>query len=753
MTLHKKKFPHSGAKNEPSPQEVNTLVALFKQGRYAEIESLARTMTERFPLHGFGWKAMGTVLLQQGRTAEALAPLQEAARLAQGDAQLHNNLGNALTKLGKLPEAEASYRQAFKLNPDFIEAHYNLGNVLQKLDQLPESVASYRRALELKPDFAEAHNSLGNTLLKLGRLSEAEASYRRAIKIKPDFAEAQFNLGEALSAQNRLPEARVGYQRALELKPDYAEAHLILGNISGDISEAETSYRRALEIKPDLAEAHNNLGIILRNKGQLDAAVDSYRKALVIIPDYAEAHSNLGNTLKDFGQLDNAIASFRRALEIKPDFAEAYSNLLFCLTHNPAVDAKTIFSEHCQFSEKFETPFLANCPQHANSPDPNRILQIGFVSGDFRNHAVSHFLEPLLVHLSNYPQLSLHAYSNNTVEDAVTQRIRGYFMHWNPVAGLSDTDLAKKIRADSIDILIDLSGHTAKNRLLTFARKPAPVQASWLGYLGTTGLRSMDYYLADRFFLPHDKFKEQFTEKIVHLPAVAPFMSSKDAPQVNALPAMSNGFMTFGSFNRLNKLTLPAIALWSRLLRALPESRLVLGAMPQDGYNTLTDWLVQEGIAQERLSFHPKCSLEAYLALHQQVDICLDAFPYSGGTTTNHALWMGVPTLTLPGGTPSSRVAATYLSHVGLEGFIAQDTGDYVNKGLGWAQDIEALARVRADLRGRFEQSALGQPALIAECLERALRIMWQRWCEHLPPVVFDVGEKQTNCAMREDDK
>jgi predicted O-linked N-acetylglucosamine transferase (SPINDLY family) len=951
--------PHKG--KIPSPQEINTLVDMFNQGRFTEAASLAQAMTERFPLHEFGWKALGALFKQMGRSADALTPMQKAAALSPGDveahynlgvtlqdmgrlieaqisyrralkinpnyadahsnlgvilqelgrldeaetsyrrtlqispdyakahsnlgailqklgrldeaeasfrrvlqisqdnAEAHSNLGNALKDLGRLAEAEASYRRTLQINPDYAaahsnlgiifhelgrldeaeasyrrvleitpdnaEAHYNLGNILKELGRLDEAEASYRKALEIKPDFVEVHSNLGNTLKELGRLAEAEASYQRALQINPDYAAAHSNLGIILHELGRLDEAEISYRRALEIEPNYADAHSNLGITLkglGRLDEAEASYRRALEITPDCAEAHYNLGNILKELGRLDEAEASYRRALQIKPDFVEVHSNLGITLKDLGRLAEAEASYQRALQIKPDYAAAHgnlgitlkelgrldeavashrralqiepnnanthnnlgdslqymnrlneaeasyrraleidpvfdmahSNLLFCLLHNETADAEMLFSEHLRFGEQFEAPLRTSWPQHSNSRNPDRCLQVGFVSGDLRDHAVASFIEPVLAHLARYPQLSLHAYANHSMDDSITQRLRGYFAHWYPIVGLSDAALAEKIRADSIDILIDLSGHTAKNRLLVFACKPAPVQASWMGYPGTTGLSAMDYYLADRFFLPLGEFDSQFTEKIVRLPAGVPFLPFKGAPPVNALPALSNGYMTFGSFNRLSKLSRSVIALWSQLLRALPDSRMVLGAMPQDGKNdTLIDWFAQEGIARERLSFHPRSGMEHYLSLHHQVDICLDTFPYNGGTTTLHALWMGVPTLTLAGSTTAGRPGVTILSHAGLDEFVAYDAADFVQKGLPWAGNLAALSDIRAGLRERFAQSAMGQPAVVAAGVERALRIMWQRWCAGLPPESFEVSLQDVNSTMQEASK
>jgi len=661
----------------PSAQEMDALVAVFSGGHYAEAASRARQMTERFPRHGFGWKALGTALAQMGRHAEALAVMHKAVALVPRDAEVHNNLGRILQGMGRLDEAAASYRQALQWKLDYAEANCNLGNALGQLGRFDEAEACLRWATRFRQDYAEAHSSLGRLLKDLGRLEEAEASCRRALEIDPRFAAAHCILGDTLKHMSRA-------------------------------GEAEACYRQALQINPDDAHAHNNFGVLLQGLGRTDASEVCYR----------------------------------RALQIAPAFAQAHSNLLLCLAHN-TVDAAALFAEHRRFAEKFETPFIANRVPHRNSRDPERCLRIGFVSADLREHALAHFFEPVLAHLSGYAQLSLHAYSNHILEDAVTGRMRAHFAQWHCVVGIDDAALAERVRADNIDILVDLSGHTAGNRLLSFARKPAPLQASWIGYLGTTGLDAVDYYLADRFFLPHEIFDGQFTEKIVHLPAFAPFMPAEEAPEINPLPALSNGFLTFGSFNHVSKLSPRVVALWSRLLRALPESRLLVGAMPDNGGDALVDWFAHEGVARDRLSFHPRCAMAAYLALHQQVDLCLDTFPYGGGATSNHAVWMGLPTLTISGGTPASRLGTMLMNHVGLPEFVAADEEGFVETGIHWAKNVDILAEIRSGLRARFERSAMRQPELIAGALQHAFRLMWQRWCDGLPPVALDVIDAQ----------
>ncbi|MFC5475992.1 tetratricopeptide repeat protein [Paraherbaspirillum soli] len=677
-------FPKPSGKAQPSPQEIETLVTLTSQGRAAEAETLARDLTGRFPRHGWSWKMLGSLLQQQGRLEQALLPLQTAAQCLPQDGAAHGNLGIVLKALGRLAEAEASYQ----------------------------------RALKIMPASAELHNNLGNTLNQLGRKAEAEASYRRALKLKPAYAEAHSNLGTLLQEQDRF-------------------------------TEAEASYRQALELKPQDAVAHCNLGALLRGQGRYTEAEARYLRALELKPDDAVVHGNLGALFQDQGRLSEAEASLRRVLQLRPDDVVMHSTLLFTLSHNQAVDAAALFAEHRRFGQHFEAPLRAHWTQHGNSRDAERCLQVGFVSGDLRSHAMASFIEPVLAQLAAYPNLSLHAYSNHATEDDVSRRLRGHVSHWHSIVGLSDAALAEKIRADRIDILIDLSGHTSKHRLLTFARKPAPVQASWMGYPGTTGLVSMDYYLTDRCILPPGQLDSQFTEKLVHLPANAPFLPSADAPPVNALPALDNGYLTFGSFNRQNKLSRAVIALWSQLLRALPDARMVLGAMPQDGqYDALVDWFAAEGIARERLDFYPRSNMQDYLALHHRVDFCLDTFPYNGGTTTLHALWMGVPTLTLAGNTVAGRTGAGILGHVGLDAFVAQDAAAFVKQGLSLAADVSALAELRTGLRQRFEQSAPSQPGLIAAGLERALRTMWQRWCAGLPAVSFEAGAKVQNATQ-----
>lgn len=662
-------------KKIPNVQETNSLITLYNEGLIAEAAKQAKTMTTRFPDHWLGWKMLGVALNQLGLNAEATEPMQRAVELLPNDAEALHNLGTNLQNLGRLQEAEAIFRHA----------------------------------LQIAPDYVNAYRSLGATSSHLGRLDDAERYYRQAIAIDPHHALTHCNLGTTL--------------------------HLL-----GRLENAEVNYRKSINLNPNDASAHCNLGAVMQHLGQLDAAEVCYRDALRIAPNYALAYSNLGIILQVLGRLDEAITCMRQALTIDPNSSSAHTNLLYCLSQSGTKSAMELFSEHCRFGEKFEAPLKKYWHTHKNTKISDRRLKIGFISGDFRNHAVSSFIAPILAYLSTSQELTLNAYYNHSINDNITNLLKGYFDSWCPIVNLSDSLVAEKITSDEIDILIDLSGHTANNRLLAFARKLAPIQVSWIGYPGTTGLTAMDYYFSDRYLLPIGKFDSQFTEKIVRLPGSVSFLPSELAPSVNVLPAIANGYLTFGSFNRLSKISPEVVAVWSKLMRSIPTSKLLIGAMPEVGkYDTLIEWFKQEGIALERLNFYQNTNIESYLSLHQKIDICLDTFPYNGGTTTLNAIWMGVPTLTIAGDTVASRSGASVMGHVGLESFIVSDSMDFHRMGLFWASHIEELAGIRSNLREQFSKSAFGQPKLIATGIEQALRTMWKRWCEDLPIESFQV--------------
>ena len=593
-----------------------------------------------------------------------------------------------------------------------------------------------------------------NEVTALYNSARVEEALARASDLTERFPEHGFGwklLAASLLRLGRRIEAIPPTETARRLWPDdidILQVTAALFETTGQHQQAEATSRRLLELKPDHAEGLRILAIALGSLGRLDEAEQYARKSMEIDGTSAFTPCTIGVMLMKQGRLVEATAMFRRSIELDPDLDLPYSNVAFCLTHSENLAPEAVFAEHRRFAERFEAPLRSGWPRHRNSKDPERCLRVGFISGDFCHHAVASFLEPVLEHLTRDQHLSLYAYSNTPRDDATTARLRGLFPHWRNIVGAPHDVVAETILADEIDILIDLAGHTAENRLRAMARKPAPLQASWIGYPGTTGLDAVDYFLADRYWVPSDQFRNQFSEKIAYLPAVAAFQPAKLSPPVNLLPALRNGYVTFGSFNRVDKLGRDVIALWSRLLRELPDARMLIGAMPRDGaQGKLEQWFAEEGIARERLAFHQRSNVAVYLQQHHHVDFCLDSFPFSGLTTALQSLWMGVPTLTLPYVTVPGRSGLTAMSHVGLQAFVAEDKDDYVRKGVALAQDLPALAELRSTMRSRCEQSPMFRPEVVATTVSEALRTMWRRWCDGLPAASFEVGTPEVQDA------
>lgn len=589
------------------------------------------------------------------------------------------------------------------------------------------------KAAGLLPDDVDVHNNLGNALHELGQYDGAVASYRRAIEIRPDYAEAHSNLGLALQDLAQFDAAVTSYQRALALQPNSAEAHNNLGNALKDLGQldaAVTSLRRALEINPNFAKAHSNLGNALKDLGQLGDAVASYRRALEIKPDYAEAHSNLGFALTAFGEFDDALTSYRQALALKPDYIEAHSNLLFALNYITSRASSYCLEAAREFGRIVSRKVLGRYSSWQFQTEPAR-LRVGLVSGDLRYHPVGYFLESLLAEL-DLARIELVAYSTSHKADELTVRIQPYFSAWKPLLGLSDEAAAHMIHADGVHVLLDISGHTAKNRLPLFAWKPAPVQASWLGYFATTGVEEMDYFLADAVSVP-DVQRRRFTESVWYLPDTRLCFTPPelDLPIAN-LPALENGFLTFGCFQNLAKAGDDVLIAWGAILVALPDARLRWQCSQFRDPAVVSQCiqrLQQNGIDPDRVRLLGTVSRAAYLAAHAEVDVILDTFPFTGGTTTCEALWMGVPTLTLVGDSLVARQGASLLTAAGLPEWVATSEAEYVEKAIQLTADLLRLAKLRAGLRTQVLASPVCDAPRFARNLEVALWGMWRQWC------------------------
>jgi protein O-GlcNAc transferase len=569
-------------------------------------------------------------------------------------------------------------------------------------------------------------------LLNSGHPDEAMAMFERLIKAVPN--DPAVVCGVAGIAQHLgLPERSAGYMRAaIKRNPEIAEYHTFLGNAlidQGKLDEATASLHHALTLKPDLASAYGSLGAILTRKHQPEAAIAHLRRAIEISPKLAGAHQNLGAALYTQGQMNEAIVSLRTAITLEPGLGEAYVNLAKCLNFLPGGTAGLIAEATRRWAALLRRP--ARHRPFANDRRPDRALRVGYVSGDFRTHAVAFFLEAVLA-AHDHNAVEITCYSNNEHNDDMTEHLAGLADRWRVITGLKDEAADTLIRSDGIDILVDLSGHTYHERLALFARKPAPVQCTWLGYYATTGLPEMDYIIADRIIVPPGD-EAFYTERPWRMPdSYLCFTVPAAAPEVNLLPALNNGFVTFGSCNKAIKLNNAVIALWSELLRQAPASRLVLRSSDLGdarARSEITRKFAAAGIPAERLTLLGRGTRAEFLATYHLFDIALDPFPYAGGTTTMEALWMGVPVISMRGNRFSGRVSESILATVGLSDLMVADSEAYRAKALGLAQDLPGLADLRARLRSIVAASPICDAPRFTRHLEAAYREMWRRWC------------------------
>ena len=737
--MNPRTFAAPPAKVEHADTYNNLGISLSKEGKLDQAAACFRQALALKPDYADAYSNLGNALWAQGALEEAGSCYRQAIALNPQFADVYSNYGNLLQTQGKMDDAVANYRRALLLRPNYPEAHNNLGVALQAMGKADEAAQNFRTAISLKPDYADAYGNLGLALQAQSRLDEAITCYRRALGLKPGYHEAQNNLGVALKAQGRLDEAIESFSKAASLRPDYAEAHNNLGiafEFQGRLDEAVASYRRALQIKPDYAEAHNNLGVVLQTVSRLDEAARCYRQALVIKPDYADACNNLGNLLSNQGKLDEAAASYRQALAVKPDQADAYSNLLFLYGYHNLLSPERYLDEARGWEQACVPLSARQAAKHKRFRRPpleGRRLKIGYVSGDYFQHPASYFLRQLFAS-HDRARTELFAYSTNRKRDAVTEEFMSLADHWIPLFGVDDATAVERIEADCIDVLVDLSGHTAYNRLGVFARRAAPVQAHYLGYFASTGLAEMDYWIGDEIITPPEA-DSQFTEEIWRLPRVwVSYEGRADAPPPGWRPD-PGGIVWIGSFNNLKKLTDETLALWAKALHALPECRLLLKtfALADPGNcRRILDVMAGHGISADRIELHDSSitqSWSSHMSYYDRLDIALDPVGgLGGGTTTCDALWMGVPLVTLIGDRMPSRMTASMLHAIGYPEWIAQSEEDYIDKLTLLARSPESRMRLRADQRARMAQSTLCHAAGLAHELEDTYLRMCQRW-------------------------
>jgi len=711
----------------------NLGIALQGCGRTEEAIAAYRLAAERAPGDAVIWNNLGIALTEQGRLAEAIAACYAAIARQPGLVEAHSNLGNALKAAGQLDAALAAYRQALALAPDYAPAQHNLGTALQEAGQLDAAIDAFHLALRAKPDQPETYNGLGEALRARGRLPEALAAFGEAVRLKPELLRAQLNLSDALRTQGRYEACIAACQEALRWLPAASGLWINLGNALHDLRrepEAIAAYREALRVEPTSALAYNNLGNAHKDSGQVAAAVEALEKAIELAPHYAEAHNNLACARKDQGRMEAAIEAFREGHRRSPGLAQIQSNLIYTMHFTAGCDAAAIREEHRRWNECYVAPVRALFTPHRNGRDPARRLKVGYVSPDFWEQAECYFVVPLL-EAHDHARYEIHAYSSVSCADAVTERLRKCVDVWHDVMPLTDAELAGRIRADGIDVLIDLTMHMAHSRLPLFALRPAPVQMSWLAYPGSTGVETMDCWITDAHMEPPGREADSpGGGEPVRLPdSWCCYDPVTATPEVNALPALAAGHVTFGSLNNFCKNNDAVLGLWARVLGAVPGSRLLLLCPHGEPRGRIVAFFAAHGVAAERVEFFAHHARYEYLRLYQRIDVGLDPFPYNGITTTCDALTMGVPVLTLPGTMPASRAGLSLLTTVGLPELALGSGEEYVAAAAALAADLPRLAELRATLRARMQASPLTDAPRFAGQMEAACRTRWERWC------------------------
>ncbi|MBY4696410.1 tetratricopeptide repeat protein [Burkholderia latens] len=708
---------------------------------------------------------LGNALRDAREPAAAMQSCSRAIELRPGYAEAYNNLGNVLQDLGELDAAAASYGKAIAFQPSYADAHSNLGNVLRAQQRHADAIAHYRRALELNPALRVAHRGLAAALRATGDFDGALEHAREGLE--PDDAEGHCALGRSLRSMNDFDGAARLFQRACEIDPGYAPAWCRLGELrcqQGEYEESMRLCRHAIELDPALADAYNFLGLAYHNLDRMAAAELSHRHAIDLNPDDADAHHNLAAALFRLDRLDEAMSEYRIAQELgvdpakiqltlgdilwaKRDYAgavdafrdaiqhdphRAYARLLFNMSSSPAFAPEEWVADAQRYGDYLarDARQLPHDREQRARQARGRPLRVGFVSGDLRQHPVGIFLESVLAHLDR-TRIEPHAYVTFVVEDDVTARLKTGFASWKKLTCLNREQAAQMIHDDQIDVLVDLAGHTNWSGLPVFAHRPAPVQASWLGFFATTGCRAIDYFIGDPHTLPAEE-AHHFVERPWHLPdSYLCFTPPAYDVAVGPLPMERNGGVTFGCFGKLTKISDDVIALWSRLLHALPDARLMLKAHElgaSDLSRATLERFARHGIGAHRLILEGGSPRAEYFDAYNRIDIALSPFPYPGGTTTAEALWMGVPVIGMKGGRFVTHICESLLHAAGMGDWIAADEDAYLAKAIAFASDRDALAALRATLRERTLASPLCDAARFARNLEDAFDGMWARY-------------------------
>ncbi|MEX0678389.1 MAG: tetratricopeptide repeat protein [Pirellulales bacterium] len=729
-------FLEKAVRAEPSRAAYHANLGLCYRhlGNAAQAERSLRAAVELEPGLVQVHAALGALLHAAGRLAEAADCYRRVVQAEPGSPDAHFDLGSVLQNLGDIEQAARCYEQALKLEPNHALSHVNLGIICKQQGSLDEAIVHFHKALEIEPQNSAALANLGSAYETAGQTDEAMRAYRAALAADSASTTARNNLGALLQKLDRLDEARDCFQKVLDADPRFVGAYLGFASIhyrQRNLAQALASCAQALEVDPRSAKAYLSMGIMLNEQGRRDEAVSHLRRAIELDPLLPSAHGNLAIALDLTGHVDESLAHHRREIEINPRSSLQHSNLLYGLNFHPDLDAQTIFDEHRAWAQKHADPLTAASAPHANDGAGGRRLRVGYVSPHFFGHAVNFFTEPILAS-HDHQAFEIFCYSDVVVEDETTNRLRGYADCFRKILGQGHEQVSRQIREDKIDVLVDLTGHIGENRMLVFARKPAPVQVTYIGYQNTTGMRAIAYRLTDDYADPPGLTDRYYTERLVRLPTTFfCYRPSADAPEVGPLGALDRGYVTFGSFNNFAKVTPCVLKTWAEILLSVRGSRLVVLADMVDSLaRYLRETFAAQGVDQKRLELVNRLPRSDYLRLIARVDVALDPFPFNGHTTTCDCLWQGVPVVTLSGRSYASRFGGSGLATLGLDDLIAGTPERYKEIAVELAGDLERLGQLRSTLRARMARSPLLDFQTFTRNLEAEYRRMWRLWWE-----------------------
>ena len=631
----------------------------------------------------------------------------------------------------KLTDAKQEVNNKIIKYPNSFILFNILGAILSEQKQLDKAIENYNKSVKINPSYAEGYNNLGVALHKLDRLEEASDTYKKAIGLKSEFAEALNNLGNVTCDLNRPKDALQYFEKAIKINSSFAIAYYNLGATYQDLENYEKAldyFQMAIKIQPDYAAVYNNIGMIFFNLKKFDESLSSYNKAIKINPSYEKAYNNLANSLSDLRRYDEASAAYHQAIKIKPDYAIAYSNLLFNLNYKTDFDPDDYLLEAKKFRLNCQ-PKKNLSFQYQYETKPTK-LRLGLVSADFGNHPGGYFSLSTLRELSKR-NFELIAYSNFDREDEFSSHFRSLFSKWNSIQKKKDDKVVEQIFTDGIHILIDLQGHSAKNRLPIFVHKPAPIQASWLAP-GSTGIPEIDYFIGSLHITPKSEEKH-YVEKVLRLPEISQCFTPPDFDvKINSLPALKNNFITFGCVNNISKINDNVIALWSKVLLSISNSKLLIKNQNLDNQKITENFLERfekQNISKNRLILRGgSITRKELLEVYNEIDIVLDPFPFQGNTTTCEAVWMGVPAIVLKGDRYLFHFGKSINANLNMYDWIAENRNEYVSKAIKFSSDVDQLSKIRMNLRKIALQSPVFDALRLSEHFSQMLWKMWEKF-------------------------